>query len=132
MHQHENTLARFLSENNFSQFFVRNYLAPMAGSIWSTPGSKITDYPTISILQFFDNHGLLSVSNHHQWFHLSDGSSSYIKQLFKHERFRKKDIKVFKNHRVDYVEPIKNKQEGLKVSLEIENLEKRKIFDESG
>ena len=40
VHQYENTLARFLSENNFSQFFVRNYLAPMAGSIWSTPNQR--------------------------------------------------------------------------------------------
>mgnify|MGYP003338342748 FL=1 len=128
VYQHKNSLDSFLSERNFSQFFVRNYLAPIAGSIWSTPGSKIADYPTISILQFFNNHGLLSVSNHHQWFHLSDGSSSYIKQLFKHERFRKKDIKVLKNHRVDYVEPIKNKREGLKISLDIENLEKKEKY----
>ena len=128
VHQYENTLARFLSENNFSQFFVRNYLAPMAGSIWSTPESKITDYPTISILQFFDNHGLLSVRNHHQWFHLSDGSSSYIKHLFNHDRFRKKEIKVLKNHRVVYVEPMQIKQEGLKVSLQIENLEKKEKY----
>ena len=127
-YQYKNTLARFLSENNFSQFFVRNYLAPMAGSIWSTPESKITDYPTMSILQFFDNHGLLSVSNHHQWFHLSDGSSSYIKHLFNHSRFRKKEIKVLKNQRVDHVEPIQNKQEGCKVSLQIENLEKKEKY----
>ena len=133
VHQHKNSLGSFFQKINFSQFFVRNYLAPMAGSIWSTPESKITDYPTISILQFFDNHGLLSVSNHHQWFHLSDGSSSYIKHLFNHDRFRKKEIKVFKNHRVDYVEPMQNKQEGLKVSLQIENLEKKEKYTiESG
>ena len=76
-------------------------------------------------LQFFDNHGLLSENNHHQWFHLSDGRSSYIKHLFNHDKFRKKEIKVLKNHRVDYVEPMQNKQEGLKVCLQIENIEKK-------
>ena len=29
-HQHKYTLASFLSANNFSDFFVRNYLSPMA------------------------------------------------------------------------------------------------------
>ena len=124
----ENKLGAFLDKNNFSDFFFLNYLGPMAGAIWSTPESKITDYPTKSILQFFNNHGLLSINNHHQWFHLVGGSSSYIDQLFNHREFKEKEVEVLKNHYVKHVETKQHQTKGKKVYLQIENLEKKEEF----
>ena len=124
----ERPLGAFLSENNFSKFFFDNYIGPMAGAIWSTPEAKINEFPTLSILHFFDNHGLLSLNNHHQWFHLKNGSSSYIDEMFQHHRFKNRDVKVLKNCSVTRAEPKKVGRGCGKVALEVSNHQNNEKF----
>ncbi len=64
-----------------SNFFRDHYLLPFSGAIWSTPKSKIMDFPAASLLKFFDNHALLSATGQHQWYTVSGGSNEYVSRL---------------------------------------------------
>ena len=75
------TIGDFLDKFGYSHSFRENYLFPMAGAIWSTPVNKILEYPAVSLINFFANHGLLGVGGHHQWFSIENGSTSYINKF---------------------------------------------------
>jgi predicted NAD/FAD-binding protein len=72
------SLGQFLQDKKFSDYFCQNYLLPMASAIWSTEINQIGNYPAISFIQFFYNHGLLTVNNQPQWFTISGGSKQYV------------------------------------------------------
>jgi predicted NAD/FAD-binding protein len=75
------SLSQFLQDQKFSIYFSENYLFPMASAIWSTEISKIGNYPAISFIQFFYNHGLLTINNQPQWFTISGGSQQYVTKV---------------------------------------------------
>jgi len=75
------TLAGLMTKLGLSDFFRDHYLVPFSGAIWSTPKSKIVDFPAASLLKFFDNHALLSVTGQHQWYTVSGGSIEYVSRL---------------------------------------------------
>lgn len=73
------TLGEYLKD--FSEVFKQRYILPMGAAIWSTPDTKINDFPARTFLQFFKNHGLLGVNTHHQWLTVSNGSINYVKKI---------------------------------------------------
>ncbi|TDF38638.1 FAD-dependent oxidoreductase [Alteromonadaceae bacterium M269] len=75
------TLSDFLREHNFSEFFSHNYILPMCAAIWSTSVSDTGNFPLQFFLQFFNNHGLLNVTDRPQWHTIIGGSRSYIEPL---------------------------------------------------
>ncbi len=77
------TLDLFLKDNHFSQTFIDNYIIPMGAAIWSAQPEKMMDFPALSFLRFFNNHGLLNVKNRPQWRTIKGGSREYIKALSK-------------------------------------------------
>jgi predicted NAD/FAD-binding protein len=77
----QQTLGEFLLINKFSQAFIDYYILPMGAAIWSSSMVDINDYPALSFLNFFKNHGLLSVSNQPQWKTIEGGSRQYVKKL---------------------------------------------------
>lgn len=84
------TLSQLAKEMNLSDAFLRHYILPMGGAIWSAPPALIMEFPAQTFVQFFANHGLLSTSGQPQWFTVTGGSIEYIKRLiapFK-DRFR--------------------------------------------
>lgn len=78
-------LGDYLKRIGTSQFFFDNYLAPLIGSIWSAPDSNALQFPALSFLTFFNNHGMLEMSQRPQWQTIVGGSHSYIKAF--RERF---------------------------------------------
>ena len=72
------TLAEYVSRHQFMPFMVDNYLKPMAAAIWSAPTGQVTAFPALSFLQFFRNHGLLSLHNRPRWRTVAGGSNSYV------------------------------------------------------
>jgi predicted NAD/FAD-binding protein len=72
-------LGDYLKRVGTSQFFFDNYLAPLIGSIWSAPDSNALQFPALSFLTFFNNHGMLEMSQRPQWQTIVGGSHSYIK-----------------------------------------------------
>ncbi|WP_395341028.1 NAD(P)/FAD-dependent oxidoreductase [Ningiella sp. W23] len=75
------TLIEFIRQHELSQHFIDNYILPMCAAIWSTSLEASANFPLSFFLKFFNNHGLLNVSNRPQWYTLVGGSSSYIAPL---------------------------------------------------
>jgi predicted NAD/FAD-binding protein len=75
------TLDEFLQLHHFSDDFIYNYILPMCAAIWSTSLEDIKDFPFMFFLRFFNNHGLLNVTDRPQWHSIIGGSREYIKPL---------------------------------------------------
>lgn len=75
------TLNEFIADLRLGDYFKNYYLFPMAAAIWSCPLELIKDYPAKTFLQFFYNHGLLSVKNQPQWYTVKGGSKQYVKKV---------------------------------------------------
>lgn len=75
------TLGDFVEQMKYGQGFCEHFLKPMAAAIWSTPDIRIFDYPALSFLQFFENHGLLQILNLPEWRTIRDGSRQYVRKL---------------------------------------------------
>ena len=76
-----NTLGNFLDEHKFTPYFSNNYILPMIAAIWSSSIQDCRDFPLPFFLQFFNNHGLLDISQRPQWYVIEGGSRSYIPGL---------------------------------------------------
>ena len=72
------TLGEWIRANDFSPGFSSYYLYPMAAAVWSTSMEEIADFPAVTLIRFFANHGFLGINTHPQWYILDGGSSSYI------------------------------------------------------
>ena len=77
----ELTLGEYLSSQSYSQGFIRHYLIPMGSAIWSCGFEEMLQFPVAFFIQFFSNHGLLSVSHRPQWYTIKGGSRSYLTPL---------------------------------------------------
>ncbi len=74
-------LQEFLSTNRFSNAFRDDYLVPMAAAIWSCSTKTMLSFPIGSFVRFFNNHGLLQITNRPQWFTVSGGAKQYVDKL---------------------------------------------------
>lgn len=75
------TLGQCLKELGLGQWFRDYYLLAMGASIWSMPKQAMLDFPAASFIRFFDNHGLLTVSDQPQWYTVQGGSREYVQRL---------------------------------------------------
>ena len=75
------TLADFIEQHKLSEVFTQNYILPMCAAIWSTSLEASANFPLAFFLKFFNNHGLLNITNRPQWYTLIGGSSEYIAPL---------------------------------------------------
>lgn len=77
----DETLQTFLERHGFSTFFARHYILPMGAAIWSSSLEEMRRFPLTLFLRFFDNHGLLDVTNRPQWYVVPGGSREYVRTL---------------------------------------------------
>lgn len=77
----EQTVGDFLKSRRLGDEFVRQYLVPMAASIWSTRPESILDFPAKFMIGFFRNHGLLQLRDRPQWRTIVGGARSYTERL---------------------------------------------------
>ena len=75
------TLGDFLDSRGFGEAFTRRYLLPMASAIWSASPDAIKSFPALTLIRFFDNHGLLALTAQPTWKVVVGGSNLYIPQL---------------------------------------------------
>ena len=75
------TLQECLDQLKMGEWFRRYYLLAMGAAIWSCPVDTIMKFPARTFLQFFKNHGLLSVNNRPQWYTVTGGSREYVARL---------------------------------------------------
>ncbi len=75
------SLGEFLKELKVSEDFKRWFILPMGSAIWSCPEEMMLEFPAFNYIQFFKNHGLLSVNDQPQWYTVSGGSREYVKLI---------------------------------------------------
>jgi predicted NAD/FAD-binding protein len=62
---------------------VEQYLLPMGSAIWSCPTGCFADFPIRFVVEFFRNHGLLSLRDRPTWHVVAGGSHTYVKAIAK-------------------------------------------------
>ncbi len=72
------TLSDVLQQGRYSTLFSERYLYPMASAVWSMSTGAIRRFPALTLLRFFDNHGMLGVHTHPKWKVVRGGSHNYI------------------------------------------------------
>ena len=75
------TLRDLMHRLKLGEGFQRYYLLPMGGAIWSCSPAMMLDFPALTFVQFFKNHGLLSMNGQHQWYFVTGGSKNYMEKL---------------------------------------------------
>jgi predicted NAD/FAD-binding protein len=84
VHQFRNSdlsLGEVLAQLKMGDDFKNRFLLPTAGAIWSSAPEQILDFPASSFINFFDNHGLLTVNNQPKWWTVDGGSVEYVKRI---------------------------------------------------
>jgi len=77
----DTTLDDYLKAGGYGERFILHYIVPMGAAIWSMPMAEMLNFPLQFFVRFFENHGLLSISNRPQWQVIEGGSSAYIAPL---------------------------------------------------
>lgn len=75
------TVGQYLRRRGFGNSFKDHYLLPMGAAIWSCPMGTFADFPIQFILEFYRNHGLLSLTRRPQWYTIPGGSRNYVSRL---------------------------------------------------
>lgn len=71
------TIARYAAEKKLGPEFLEHYLLPMISAVWSTDSALMKNFPVLTLVRFFKNHGLLGVRTHLQWYTPDGGSRVY-------------------------------------------------------
>ena len=75
------TIGDLLDEGRYDEVLTERYLFPMAAAVWSMSLEAIRSFPALTLLRFFDNHGMLGIHTHPQWKVIRGGSNTYIPLL---------------------------------------------------
>ncbi|EDM27789.1 amine oxidase, flavin-containing [Lentisphaera araneosa HTCC2155] len=73
------SLAEFIQP--YGAMFKEKYLFPMTAAIWSAGRESVEKFPLRFYLNFFKNHGFLSVDDRPVWRVIKGGSNSYVEPL---------------------------------------------------
>ena len=82
------TIGELVRDLGLGDWFQRYYLMPICGAIWSTSAEEVAKFPARTLVQFFQNHALLSAKGQHQWWTVQGGSQEYVRRLERHLRAR--------------------------------------------
>lgn len=72
------TLGALLDQMALGQWFRDAYLLPMGGAIWSCAIDQMLSFPAEMFVRFFDNHGLLTLTQQPTWRTCVAGAQHYI------------------------------------------------------
>jgi predicted NAD/FAD-binding protein len=75
------SLGEYVSERNYGEQFLNYYLLPMSCAVWSSPPERMLQFPALTLLRFFHNHGFLGLHTQHPWRSVLGGARSYVDKL---------------------------------------------------
>ncbi len=75
------TLGDYLDREGYGAAFVHDHLLPMGAAIWSASVTKMREFPARAFVQFFQNHGLLRLSDRPRWRTVTGGSKQYVAKV---------------------------------------------------
>jgi uncharacterized protein len=77
------TLRQFVENGAYGKDFMDLYLVPMGSAVWSTPPQQMLEFPAVTLLRFFHNHGFLGLDTQHPWLTLKGGARTYVEKITK-------------------------------------------------
>lgn len=77
----EQSVAQYVEEKGYGADFLNFYLVPMSSAVWSTPPELMLDFPAVTLLRFFHNHGFLGLHTQHPWLTVAQGAKSYVAKI---------------------------------------------------
>lgn len=85
LHQSTESLSvrDYFREHRYSQEFREQYFLPIGSAIWSCPHDRLEDFPIRFIVDFYNQHGLLTLHDPPQWRVIRGGSRSYVQALLR-------------------------------------------------
>lgn len=75
------SLGSYLETHRYSREFIDHYIVPMGAAIWSAGHESMWKFPARYLVQFFKNHGMLSVDERPTWRVIKGGSQRYAEKL---------------------------------------------------
>ncbi len=75
------SLGEYLKSAGYGASFIEDHLLPMGAAIWSTTAHDMQLYPLHAFIRFFDNHGLLSLTDRPRWRTVDGGSREYVMRI---------------------------------------------------
>lgn len=75
------TLGEYAQHRGYGQDFLDLYIIPMGGAVWSTPPDLMLQFPAITLMRFWYNHGFLGMKTRHPWRTVCGGARSYVRKL---------------------------------------------------
>ena len=79
------SLGHWLEQQRFSRPFIDRLIVPQASAVWSADPRQMWTFPARFLVEFFDNHGMLSFRDRPRWRTVTGGSARYVDALL--ERF---------------------------------------------
>ncbi len=77
----EMTLRDYVAKRGYGGDFLERYLVPMSSAVWSTPPERMLEFPAVTLLRFWHNHGFLGLHTQHPWFTVTGGAKSYVEKI---------------------------------------------------
>jgi predicted NAD/FAD-binding protein len=75
------TLAQYVTDRGYGQDLLNRYLIPMSSAVWSTPPELMLEFPALTLLRFWHNHGFLGLHTQHPWRTVVNGARSYVPKI---------------------------------------------------
>ena len=75
------TLGQYVAERGYGDDMLNRFLVPMGSAVWSTPPDKMLDFPAMTLLRFWHNHGFLGMDTQHPWYTVTNGAQSYVTKI---------------------------------------------------
>lgn len=75
------TWGEFLSNGDYSDYFIRHFAIPLVSCVWSSGDQDAMSYPARHLFQFLDHHGMLQVKGSPTWRTVVGGSSTYVERV---------------------------------------------------
>ncbi len=82
------SLREYLERGRYSAPFVDKLIVPQAAAVWSSDPEQMWSFPARFLVQFFANHGMLSLRDRPQWRTVAGGSHRYVEALIRPFRDR--------------------------------------------
>jgi len=75
------SLGAWLEGRGYGRELIEHHLLPMSAAIWSCPPQAVLEFPALTLVRFFANHGLLSLRDRPQWRVVQGGSARYVEAI---------------------------------------------------
>jgi uncharacterized protein len=77
-------LGEWLERHRFSRGFIERLIVPQVSAVWSAAPRQMWSFPARFLVEFFDNHGMLSFRGRPRWRTVRGGSARYVEALTRH------------------------------------------------